>query len=147
MKEHIDTILRWFPAGVVAIDLEMTGLSSCSDHIIEIAAAKLTGMERFTNSANWWIRRFTSPLYQPRYMALQMIWLKICQLLIRFYLSGQNSLRHYLLSLIMLALILALLSWRSINLPCPSPPMTSMTHAYYREFYIIRKRPRKMRDP
>jgi DNA polymerase III epsilon subunit family exonuclease len=40
-QAEIDTLLQIFPKGIVAFDLEMTGLSAITDKIIEIAAIKL----------------------------------------------------------------------------------------------------------
>ncbi len=40
-KEEIDTLLQFFPHGICAFDLEMTGLSPVLDKIIEIAAIKI----------------------------------------------------------------------------------------------------------
>ncbi len=40
-EEDIESLLRVFPKGVVAFDLEMTGLSAVVDKIIEIAAVKI----------------------------------------------------------------------------------------------------------
>lgn len=40
--KEIDILLKYFPNGIVAFDLEMTGLSPVFDKIIEIAAVKLT---------------------------------------------------------------------------------------------------------
>ena len=39
--KHIDLLLEFFPNGVVAFDLEMTGLSPLFDKIIEIAAVRV----------------------------------------------------------------------------------------------------------
>src|SRR5690606_3617822 len=38
---ELQTLLRFFPQGLVAFDLEMTGLSPLLDKIIEIAAIKI----------------------------------------------------------------------------------------------------------
>jgi DNA polymerase III epsilon subunit family exonuclease len=40
-QAEVDTILKYFPKGIVAFDLEMTGLSPVFDRIIEIAAIKV----------------------------------------------------------------------------------------------------------
>lgn len=40
-NQYIDLLLEYFPKGVVAFDLEMTGLSPLFDKIIEIAAVKV----------------------------------------------------------------------------------------------------------
>ena len=41
-KSEVDILLKKFPKGIVAFDLEMTGLSPAFDKIIEIAAVKIT---------------------------------------------------------------------------------------------------------
>jgi DNA polymerase III subunit epsilon len=41
-REEVDTILSLYPKGIVAVDLETTGLSPLVDKIIEIAAVKIT---------------------------------------------------------------------------------------------------------
>ncbi len=41
-QAEIDSLLKHFPKGIVAFDLEMTGLSPVFDKIIEIAAVKVT---------------------------------------------------------------------------------------------------------
>jgi len=48
-SEEIDILLKFFPQGVVALDLETTGLSPLVDRIIEISALKITpsGVEVF----------------------------------------------------------------------------------------------------
>lgn len=47
--EETDILLRFFPQGVVALDLETTGLSPLVDRIIEVSAIKITseGVETF----------------------------------------------------------------------------------------------------
>lgn len=40
-KEEIETLLEYFPNGICAFDLEMTGLSPLFDRIIEIAGCKI----------------------------------------------------------------------------------------------------------
>jgi DNA polymerase-3 subunit epsilon len=42
-SEEIHSLLRLFPKGLVAVDLETTGLSPLVDKIIEIAAVKISG--------------------------------------------------------------------------------------------------------
>jgi len=53
-KAEIDTLLEVFPEGVIALDMEMTGLSPLINKIIEIGAIKLTatGVEHFSALVN-----------------------------------------------------------------------------------------------
>jgi DNA polymerase III epsilon subunit family exonuclease len=44
-NSELDTLLKFFPEGLIAIDLETTGLSPLVDRIIEIAAIKITPTE------------------------------------------------------------------------------------------------------
>ena len=41
-SKEVSTLLEFFPHGICAFDLEMTGLSPLIDKIIEIAAIKIT---------------------------------------------------------------------------------------------------------
>ena len=48
-KAEIETLLTFFPKGIVAFDLEMTGLSPVFDRIIEIAAIKVDAQGNVTS--------------------------------------------------------------------------------------------------
>jgi len=48
-KSEINTLLQFFPQGLVAVDLETTGLSPLIDKIIEIAAVKLSPDGKLTS--------------------------------------------------------------------------------------------------
>ena len=53
-QSEIDTLLAVFPHGVVAMDMETTGLSPLINKIIELGAVKVTekGVESFNELVN-----------------------------------------------------------------------------------------------
>jgi DNA polymerase III epsilon subunit family exonuclease len=53
-SQELETLFKFFPSGIIAVDLETTGLSPLIDQIIEIAAFKITpsGFELFETLIN-----------------------------------------------------------------------------------------------